>query len=133
MHADSSQCAVTKSAQRPPGTRAARRAWGLDARTAVSRRLIAVMHDLARQTGVPFDMDDALLRRAAELAVCAAQGRVDLLRRAPGIDVDLCLRLEGCASRAVRELHSRARSKPNNGPTPLQEYLASRTESEVAG
>jgi hypothetical protein len=129
MHETSTPVTQPKPAQRQHGTRAARRAWALDRRTNESKRLIAAMEDLARQTGVPFDLGDGLLRRAAELAVCAAQGRIDLLRRAPGIDIDLCLRMEGLASRAARELHSRARAKTNTGPT-LAEYLAAKAAAE---
>jgi hypothetical protein len=125
MHADSNPVTEPKPTQRQPGTRAARRAWGFDRRTNESKRLLAIMRDLSRESGVPLDTADAVLRRAAELAVCAAQGRIDLLRRAPGIDIDLCLRMEGLASRAMRDLHSRARAKPNTGPT-LQEYLAAK-------
>jgi hypothetical protein len=121
-----------KPAQRQHGTRAARRAWGFDRRTNESRRLIEIMRDLSRESGVQFDTADAVLRRAAELSLASEVARRDLLRRAPGIDVDLLLRLEGCAARALRDLHSRARAKPNTGPT-LAEYLASRAEPEVIG
>jgi hypothetical protein len=105
-----------KPAQRQHGTRAGRRAWGFDRRTNESKRLFAIMQDLARESGIPLDMTDAVLRRAAELSLASEVARRDLLRRAPGIDVDLLLRLEGCAARAQRDLHSRARAKEAHGP-----------------
>jgi hypothetical protein len=129
MQPTSTPVTEPKPAQRQHGTRATRRAWGLDKRTSESRRLIAIMQDLARESGIPLDMTDAVLRRAAELSLASEIARRDLLRRAPGIDVDLLLRLEGCAARAQRELHIRARAKPNNGPT-LQEYLAAKAVAE---
>jgi hypothetical protein len=129
MQPTSTPVTQPKPAQRPPGTRAARRAWGFDRRTNESRRLIEIMRDLSRESGVQFDTADAVLRRAAELSLASEVARRDLLRRAPGIDVDLLLRLEGCAARAQRDLHSRARAKPSNGPT-LQEYLAAKAAAE---
>ena|SRR5450759_3514542 len=103
-----------KPAQRQHGTRAARRAWGFDRRTNESRRLIEIMRDLSRESGVQFDMSDAVLRRAAELSLAAEFARRDLIRGAPGVDTDLLLRLEGLASRSMRDLHSRARAKPRH-------------------
>jgi hypothetical protein len=114
MQPTSTPVTQPKPAQRPPGTRAARRAWGFDRRTNESRRLIEIMRDLSRESGVQFDTADAVLRRAAELSLASEVARRDLLRRAPGIDVDLLLRLEGIAARAQRDLHTRARSKPTN-------------------
>jgi hypothetical protein len=132
-HADNREDSATKGAQRPPGVRAARRNWGLDRRTNTSKRLLATMKDLARQCDVAFDANDALLRRAAELAVAAEVGRRDLLRGANnGINVDLLLRLEGCAARATRDLAARARAMPSTEPTPLQDYLRQRAASADA-
>jgi nucleotide-binding universal stress UspA family protein len=131
MRAHSAEVAATNPTARPPGVRASRRAWGLDRRTAASKRLRVVMQDIARQSGVPFDIGDALLRRAAELAVAAEVGRRALIRGEAGINVDHVLRLEGISARAMRDLCSRARAKPSDEPD-LQSYLASVAAEEAA-
>jgi hypothetical protein len=66
------------------------------------------MQDLASESGIEFDTADAFLRRAAELSLACEIGRRDLIRGSAGIDVDLVLRLEGIAARAVRD-HMRER------------------------
>lgn len=114
MQADSTPDSAPKPARHHLGVRATRRAWGFDRRTNESRRLLAIMRDLASESGITFDTGNAVLRRAAELSLAAEVARRDLLRRVPGIDVDLVLRLEGCAQRSVRDLHMRARAKPSN-------------------
>jgi nucleotide-binding universal stress UspA family protein len=93
--------------------------------------LRVVMQDTARQSGVPFDIGDALLRRAAELAVAAEVARRALIRREAGVNIDHVLRLEGISARAMRDLCSRARAKPSDEPD-LQSYLASVAAEEAA-
>jgi hypothetical protein len=131
MHGDSSQCAVTKAAARRPGVRALRRSWALDRRTSTAKRLHAIMLDLARQHGIAFDINDAALRRAGELIIAAELGRRDLIRERGGINVDLLLRLEGCAARACRDLASNAHAKPNAEADELGTYLAGRAAAKA--
>ena len=130
MHADSSQCAVTKSAQRPLGVRARRARWPLDGRTRESRKLRALVADLSRQFHIA--ADDPLVARAAQLALAAEQARRQLIRNAPGASVEGLVKLENLARRAALDVSNKAKDKPSNGPT-LAEYLASRAEPEVIG
>jgi nucleotide-binding universal stress UspA family protein len=89
------------------------------------------MLDIARQSGVPFDIGDALLRRAAELAVAAEVGRRALIRGEAGINVDHVLRLEGISTRAMRDLCSKVKANPSD-ELDLQSYLASVATEEAA-
>jgi hypothetical protein len=127
MHADSSQCAVTKSAQRPLGVRARRARWPLDGRTRESRKLRALVTDLSRQFHI--DADDLLLQRAAQLALAAEQERGRLLRNIPGSSVEGLVKLENLARRAALDVSNKAKDKPNTGPT-LAQYLAAKAAAE---
>jgi hypothetical protein len=128
MHADSSQCAVTKSAQRPLGVRARRARWPLDGRTRESRKLRALVADLSRQFHIA--ADDPLVARAAQLALAAEQARRQLIRNAPGASVEGLVKLENLARRAALDVSNKAKDKPNGEPT-LAQYLANRTEPVI--
>jgi hypothetical protein len=122
MQGNSGIDADRKLARRAPGARVGRRRWGLDGRTYMSRRLHAVMADLAHQYGIVLDISDAILRRAGELTIAAEQARLALIRHEPGISIDHLLRLEGLASRACRDLATRAKAAPSTQPT-VEQYL----------
>jgi hypothetical protein len=110
MHADSSQCAVTKSAQRPLGVRARRAAWPLDSRTRASRKLRRLVADLGVRFGI--NADDPLLLRAAELSLAAELARRELIRGTPGASAEALVKLENLAARAARDLAIKVKAKP---------------------
>jgi hypothetical protein len=122
MHADNCEDSATKPAARPPGVRAARRQWAYDRRTATSQALEATMKQIAQRVGAPFDLGDALLKRCAELALCAQTGRRHLIEGREGVDIDLLLRLEGCARRALADfVAARRAAQSANEPSFMDE------------
>jgi hypothetical protein len=130
LHADSTNVATTKPAAHRLGVRARRAAWPLDGRTKESRKLHALVADLARQFRVA--ADDPLVARAAQLALAAEQARRQLIRNAPGASVEGLVKLENLARRAALDVSNKAHAKPIGTEPDLQTYLRQRAAEEAA-
>jgi hypothetical protein len=109
--------------------RRARNAAGLDGRVRAARRIKAAIAELKTQVGRA--VEGPLLRRAAELQVCAEMLRGRLVCGDAGVSVDEVVKLENLASRARRDLQARAKHEPEPQQS-LAEYLASLPQEQRA-
>jgi len=129
MLADCSADANQKTCRKPVGVRAKRARRVFDGRTQRAKRLRSIAGELAQQFGL--DESDQKLARAAELSFAAEQARRALIRRDPGADVAVVVKIENLAARAARDLVALAKAKPGANQRSFRDRLVQEREVNV--